>query len=100
MKDTGKTINGVKVYSDPNVPPDTLYLVDKHFKLDKKAVKKYEKFSGFKTTGDVDVTISSDAMFEFYGKLIASPPERNGKLYEPPKGSNFWQKVKWFLKSR
>lgn len=32
MKDTGKTINGVKLYSDPNCPPNTLFLVAGNFK--------------------------------------------------------------------
>jgi hypothetical protein len=32
MKDTGKTIHGVKVYSDPEAPPDTLFMVNGDFK--------------------------------------------------------------------
>lgn len=32
MKDTGKTIHGVKVYSDPEVPPDQLFLLHDNFK--------------------------------------------------------------------
>lgn len=31
MKDTGKTIHGVKVYSDPEVPPNTLYMLNNDF---------------------------------------------------------------------
>jgi hypothetical protein len=32
MKDTGKTIHGAKVYSDPEVPPNTLYMLNNNFK--------------------------------------------------------------------
>lgn len=32
MEDTGKTVLGVKVYTDPNVPPATIYMLHDDFK--------------------------------------------------------------------
>ena len=84
MKDTGKKISGVSIYSDPNIPKDSIYLINKKFYLPPESVKKYEKISGFKTNGKVTGELSSDAVFDLYGDLISSQPRRQGKLRSVP----------------
>lgn len=79
MKYRGK-VNGIPIYSDPNVPKNMLYMVNKKIKLSPKSVKQYEKISGFKTNGDVTMEITSDAMFDIYSDLLTKQPKRNGSI--------------------
>jgi len=45
MKDTGKTLNGIKVYSDPECPPDTLFMLNGNY-IDKPTERRTGKLVG------------------------------------------------------
>jgi len=70
MKNTGKKINGIPLYTDPDCPPDTFYLLNEQF--DSKPTTRIGMFRGKRIE---DLTEQEHS--QYIDALIQAIPERH-----------------------